>query len=356
MKNKLNKIQPKGRMNFHTYLADNAGCGHIRVIFPSLMLNQLRYKNMMFNSTFNSYFINDIEYYKQVSFVKFQRSMTQGQLNCIELCLSMARALGTFGVLYEVDDLLTPDIPDTNFSAKYYKEAWPYIKQMLNSVDGIIVSTEPLRNELSKHTTKKVSVIKNRLCSWLWKQKEFNPEQKNEKIKILWAGSQNHFSVQGTGGDFNSELINFVKKTENDYDWIFVGACPNELKEAKVTIYPWQKILNFGHFLSELNVDIGIAPLEKCIFNDCKSNIKALEFASLGIPGVYSDALPYKEMKFSSNDYFIDNLQKLIADVSLRQETWLNDYSILKNELYWDDESLIDYVNTHLKFYKKCLG
>lgn len=123
MKNKLNKIQPKGKMNLHTYLADNAGCGHIRVIFPSLMLNQFKYKNMVFNSTFNSYFINDIDYYKQLSFVKFQRSMTSGQLTCINMCLQIARSMGSFGVLYEVDDLLSPDIPDTNFSAKYYKEA-----------------------------------------------------------------------------------------------------------------------------------------------------------------------------------------------------------------------------------------
>lgn len=352
---KLNKIQPKGRMNLHTYLADNAGCGHIRVIFPSLMLNQFKYKSMTFNSTFNSYFINDIDYYKQLSFVKFQRSMTRGQLTCIEMCVNSARSIGSFGVLYEVDDLLTPDIPDTNFSAKYYKEAWDVIKQILNTVDGIIVSTETLKNELSKYTSKKINIIKNRLCSWLWPQKQF-VYNKNEKTKILWAGSQNHFSVTGNGGDFNSELINFIKKTENELEWIFVGACPNELKNSNVTIYPWQHILNFGHFLGSLNVDIGIAPLEKCIFNDCKSNIKSLEFCSLGIPGVYSGANPYKNMTMSSDDKFIDNLQSLIKDIELRKEIWDKDYLTLKDELYWDEESLLDYINKHLRFYNKCLG
>ena len=49
--------------------------------------------------------------------------MTSGQLTCINMCLQIARSMGSFGVLYEVDDLLSPDIPDTNFSAKYYKEA-----------------------------------------------------------------------------------------------------------------------------------------------------------------------------------------------------------------------------------------
>lgn len=331
--------------------------GHIRIIFPSLMLNQFKHKGMVFTASYNSHFCNDVDFYKSLSFVKFQRSATYNHLNCIERSKTYSDMNGgNFGVLYEVDDLITPDVPETNIASAYYKKNWDSIKLILESVDGIITSTDRLKSELAKHTSTKIYSFKNRLCSWLWNQQEWK-DNKNSKLKILWAGSQNHFSLKSTGGDFNTELLKFIEKTSKMHDWIFVGACPNELKKNKnIKIYPWQTIFNFGHFLRELNPDIGIAPLEKCTFNDCKSNIKALEFASLGIPGVYGDATPYSKMKYTSNDNFIDNLQKLINDVELRKATWEHDYNILKKELYWDDQYLTEYVNTHLKFYNKTLG
>lgn len=348
---KMSLINPQGRIGFHTYIADKDGCGHIRVIFPSLLLNQFKYEKLYFDSTYNSYFIDDANFYKSISIVKFQRSITQGQLECIEKCKYIAENYTGHGILYEVDDLLTPDIPDTNFSAKYYKESWPIIQQILKKVNGITVSTKKLKDELIKYNSN-ISVIKNRLVPSLWHQK-FPKKNKEEKIKILWAGSQNHFNVNGAGGDFNNELLNFIKKTCKKIDWIFVGAFPNELKNTDIIKYKWQKILDFGKFISDLDVDIGIAPLEDNIFNRCKSNIKALEFASLGIPGVYSDIEPYKNMTFASNNNFIDNIEKLINDFDLRQEIWNKDYNLLKNDLYWDDKSLKYYINSHLELFNK---
>ena len=134
------------------------------------------------------------------------------------------------------------------------------------------------------------------------------------------------------------------------------GAVPKEIMYENINVYSWQKILDFPSFLYNLNVDIGIAPLEKCLFNDCKSNLKALEFAALGIPGVYSDADPYKNMKYHSDDYFIENLQNLIDDIELRENIYQQDYNTLKDSLYWDDNSLTNFVNSHLKLYKKVLG
>ena len=201
MKQKLTKIQPQGSMRFHTYLGDNAGCGHIRVIFPSLMLNQFKYKGMNFGSTYNSYFTNDPKYYDNLSFVKFQRSMTDGQLQCIRLvkCIQESSKAG-FGVIYEVDDLITDEIPETNSASKYYKEAFPIIKEILSIVDGVTVSTETLKKEILKYN-KNVQVIPNRLCKWLWNSNK-NNKIENYKPRILWAGSQNHFDKDKGGRRF----------------------------------------------------------------------------------------------------------------------------------------------------------
>lgn len=352
---KYEKIEESGKINIHTFLGDQAGCGHIRIIFPSLMINQYRYKKLRFESSYNTLFINDPIFYKNISIVKFQRSMTSSQLKLIMMCRELSNKMRNFGVIYETDDLLSPDIPDTNFSSQFYKEAWEDIKKMLSIVHGVTVSTEELKNELLPYN-KNIQVLKNHLVPYLWEQQIKSNKRKSGKIRILWAGSQNHFSVKGFGGDFNSELLNFIKKTSNIYTWVFVGSFPNELLEYKdkFEVHNWQKIYEFGSYLKKLNCDIGIAPLEKCKFNDCKSNLKALEFCSLGIPGVYSDRAPYKGLELCSDDNFISNIELLAKNnQEFRNEIWKKDFNKLKDDLYWDDKNIKSYIDKHLNLFSE---
>ena len=46
--------------------------------------------------------------------------------------------------------------------------------------------------------------------------------------------------------------------------------------------------------LANLDLDLALAPLESHIFNDCKSNLRLLEYGACGFPVVCSDALPYR--------------------------------------------------------------
>jgi glycosyltransferase involved in cell wall biosynthesis len=39
---------------------------------------------------------------------------------------------------------------------------------------------------------------------------------------------------------------------------------------------------------------VGIGPLRKSPFTEAKSGLRAIEFAALGIPGIYSDSAPYR--------------------------------------------------------------
>lgn len=359
MSKKLSTIQPKGNITFHTYLGDQAGCGHIRVIFPSLMLNQFRYKGMTFESTYNSTFVNEPSFYRNLSFLKFQRSATETHLKIIMRAKEFSYQ-HNFGLIYETDDLLTKDIPETNHAHSYYKKMWPYIERMLATVNGVVVSTEPLKSQLQKYNNN-IQVIHNRLAPWLWHQQDAfkKIENQNGKIRILWAGSQNHFNINGSGGDFSPELIKFVLKTLDVYQWVFVGARPYELQNNnKIEFHEWIPVASFGQYLNNLNCDIGIAPLESNIFNDCKSNIKVQEYCSLGIPGVYSKSYPYKTSKLCSEttEEFISNIEKLAKNPDERYSTWLFDYNINKDCLYWDDISLKEYINKHLKLFNKKLG
>jgi hypothetical protein len=46
--------------------------------------------------------------------------------------------------------------------------------------------------------------------------------------------------------------------------------------------------------MAELNLDLALAPLELNAFNDCKSNLRLLEYGILGIPVIATDITPYQ--------------------------------------------------------------
>jgi hypothetical protein len=92
---------------------------------------------------------------------------------------------------------------------------------MLSLVDGITVSTGYLKGVYSKYN-KNISVVKNRLCKYLWGDVNIRDSFENvgDKVKILYPGSQNHFSTNPEikGGDIGPELMDFIKKTTDKYE------------------------------------------------------------------------------------------------------------------------------------------
>lgn len=46
--------------------------------------------------------------------------------------------------------------------------------------------------------------------------------------------------------------------------------------------------------LAGLNLDLALAPLEDNLFNQCKSNLRLLEYGACGFPVVCSDVRPYQ--------------------------------------------------------------
>jgi glycosyltransferase involved in cell wall biosynthesis len=46
--------------------------------------------------------------------------------------------------------------------------------------------------------------------------------------------------------------------------------------------------------LAELDLDLALAPLEINRFNECKSNLRLLEYGVLGIPVIATDIEPYR--------------------------------------------------------------
>lgn len=364
MDKELTVIKSPAAINIITFLGDVQGVGHIRVIFPALLLNT--YNNgYKIRNEFSSHFVGDINYYKNFSFCVFQRPATSNHYQIIKSFKENITKQTKTPVIFEIDDMLF-NIPNWNYASEYYLQNEPFVKEMLKIVDGVVVSTEYLKREYSTYN-KNISVNPNRLPQFLWGKCSEWKDWGHDKKRIVYAGSFNHFTTPKLkesgikGGDFSDKLIDFVKKTADKYHWIFCGGYPDELSgliNNKIEYHRWYNVFEFPHFMNSIEADIVLAPLLNENFNKSKSNLKVLESVAMGCAGVFSNIEPYLgySMTAETDEMFIDNIETLCYDNDLRKKCWEHNYNLLKDDLYWEEnDNLKKYVNNYLHLFGKKL-
>ena len=367
MSNKLTlqAIKTPARLGFLSYLGDVQGCGTIRVMHPYLLLNHWRRPDIQIISQPMNQMVFDPGYYKTFTFVQFQRSATEEHFKLFLWFKTQVQKKLKIPMIYEIDDMLI-DIPEYNYAVNYYKKNEDFVKKCMGLSDGMITSTEQLKKIYGEYCPN-INVIPNHLPKFIWGDifpaHEYKDEKK--KIKILWAGSQNHFAHKNLtgktqGGDFGTELINYIKKTTHIYDWYFVGAMPHELDDIKekLCFVPWKHIFEYPAAVKAIEPDIALAPLIDNEFNSCKSNIKTLEFVAAGAAGIYSDVIPYKKCyrKAKTDEDFIDHIEKLATDIQARAKTWKRDYNSVRSQLWWEENNnMTKYIESYLSLFNKRL-
>lgn len=280
----LVEIPPPAKFRFMSYCGDRQGCGTIRIIYPTLLLNQYRPEKQqyLFEADYLTSFVNDPNFYKTYTFVQFQRSATEQHLKIFQHYVKHLRKFARVPIVYEIDDLLM-DIPNWNYAASYYNNNPTPIFEMMKLVDGMTTSTEDLKKAYSPYCNN-IQVIPNHLSKFIWgdvRPKHLrNPRELKDRPRIGWAGSENHFCNPKTkefkeglrGGDFGHKLMDFIRKTVDKYQWVLSGAFPVELEDVrdKIEHYGWVSIFQYPNHLKKLDLDICMAILQPCHFNDCK--------------------------------------------------------------------------------------
>jgi hypothetical protein len=299
--------------------------------------------------------------------VQFQRASTDKHLNLIKHYITNIKPLVKTPIVYEIDDLLI-NIPHWNRAKEYYSKYEKSIEEIMSLVNGITVSTNKLKEIYSKYN-QNITVIPNHLPKFLWGKVEFKGALIGVKRpRILYQGSDNHFCTkklqeQGlSGGDFGSTLIDYIRKTTNKYQWVFMGGFPLEIddliKAGKIEYHPWKHILEYPTYIKKLNIDLCIASLQQNVFNESKSNIKNLEYVAMGLPAIYTDIEPYKHTtnKVTTDEEMIFQIENLCARPDLCFDTWKKDYEAVKDQLFWEDNNNIKkYVNSYLSLFKRKL-
>jgi len=185
-------------------------------------------------------------------------------------------------MIYELDDCLQ-DIPEWNYASGYYSKTEELIKKMMSMSDAMVVSTEALKETYSPYNAK-IAVIPNHLPKFIWGEPvaKTRPRELKDRPRIGWCGSENHFIHPITpeykkgirGGDFGTKLMEFIRGTVDKYQWVLSGAKPIELVDlvdsGEIEFHGWYSVLEYPAHARRLDLDIGIAPLMPCHFNDHK--------------------------------------------------------------------------------------
>ena len=166
MKKKLKPVKKPAKLGFLSYVGDTQGCGTIRVIYPYLLLNHYRKKNLACHSTYQMNYVADSEWYKPFTFVQFQRSATEGHLKLIQHFKNVVQKKYKIPCIYEIDDMLFR-IPEWNYASMYYNQAEDIIKNIMSECDAMVTSTAKLKEIYSPYC-KKISVIPNHLPKFIW--------------------------------------------------------------------------------------------------------------------------------------------------------------------------------------------
>jgi GT2 family glycosyltransferase len=258
--------------------ADPYGCGNYRVIQPFNAQQDAGLLDGMLSPGLLQ--VVDLERYDP-DVIVLQRQIGDERLEAMRRIKAFSRAFK----VYELDDYL-PNLPVKSV----HREAMPKdimtsLRKGLGYVDRFVVSTEPLA-EAFAGLHDDIRVIENRLPVQWWKGLT-SQRRRGRKPRVGWAG--------GIGHTGDLELIaDVIKALANEVEWVFFGLCPEKIRPYVHEVHAGVEIDDYPRALARLDLDLALAPVEQNLFNECKSNLRLLEYGACGFPVVCSDVRCYR--------------------------------------------------------------
>jgi O-antigen biosynthesis protein len=321
----------KKQFNIIQLPADTSGCSWYRLLMPQYTIESSAPE---LNFSISRRFIADIKYFEGVNLIMAQRQVNNPQeIYFNKFLVPVSKAKGAW-LIYNIDDCIyKDDIPKYNQAYSVYQDdqLMDNIKRMLNNADFILTTTETLKEyyvDRFNVDEKNIIVIPNYIPKWWMGQyfdvnksvERFNHHKNKPRVGIISSAS--HYNVNGVECDQKDDLeliYDVIEKTCNKYQWVMLGVPHYKLipliQQGKVHFHRGCDILHYPHVIDSLQLQAIVAPLQDNIFNRCKSNIKLLEGAALGVPVICSN-LPvyskYTDLVFDNHDELINQLSGLL--------------------------------------------
>ncbi|CAD5109259.1 glycosyltransferase [Zestomonas carbonaria] len=258
--------------------SDGGGCGHYRLYQPFLAME----REALIEGVSTGQLLAPVELERFApDSIVYQRQFTPESLLRREEAKTFS---GAFRVM-DMDDFI-PGVPQKSIHYKRIpKDVMDYINKALSLVDRFVVSTEPLA-EAFAGLHPDIRVVQNRLPVEWWGHLS-SERRVGRKPRVGWAGGSSHT------GDL--ELIfDVVRELAHEVEWVFFGMCPELLRPYIHEFHSGIPIECYPERLASMNLDLALAPLEMNLFNECKSNLRLLEYGACGFPVICTDIVTYR--------------------------------------------------------------
>ncbi|WP_434558115.1 glycosyltransferase [Pseudomonas sp. Z4-20] len=242
--------------------------------------------------------------------------------------------------IFELDDYIV-SAPKKNTHARNKPlNTEQMLREGIGLCDRVVVTTQPLADALSSMHSE-IRVVPNMLPPEPWIRLT-SRRGTSSKPRVGWGGGTSH------SGDLEI-IADVVRELANEVEWVFFGMCPDALRPYIHEFHASVGLNTYPFKLASLNLDLALAPLEFHIFNDCKSNLRLLEYGACGYPVICTDTkaydgfLPCTKVRSNSTEEWIAAIRMHLADpdASYRmgdelREAVLRDYMLSgKNLQHW---------------------
>ena len=231
-------------------------------------------------------------------------------------------------LVYDLDDDLL-HIPREHADAKTLRPRARVVSRLLRAADTVWASTNALAAGLAA-TREDVRVIANGLDERLWTAFPPTPAPRQGPVRILCMGTATH------DGDLALIMpaLERLKQTFGQHVAIeLLGVSTRadlpawlsriEMPSIATACYP-----GFVNWITQQRWDIGLAPLADTPFNRCKSALKALDYAALGVAILASERDVYRGspadgtggwLVADDSAAWFAAMARLVRDVALRR-------------------------------------
>jgi hypothetical protein len=222
------------------------------------------------------------------------------------------------------DDLLT--VPPEHPEAADLTAQAAVVERMIRLADVTRTSTAALAERVAP-LARRVEVVGNALDERLWLARARGTADAYGPVRLLCMGTATHdadFALllpalealhRRFGDQIQIDLIGFVS-----------GAAPEWIRRLAPSLHASRSYPGFVNWLVGSGPwDIGLAPLADTAFNRCKSPIKLLDYAALGLATLASDVPAYRGDRDgvvlvpNTDDGWYEALSRAIRDAAWRR-------------------------------------
>lgn len=276
----------------------------------------------------------------------------------LDLFIERVRSDGAC-LIYAIDDNLLDLSRDRLFGRPVTIQEVERVRHLAREADAILVST-PLLKERFKELNDRIYVILNALDERLFVRRSLESSLHPTGRKVIgFMGTASHDVDLAI---VTRALRKVLKRHCPDFEFQLVGGCSEgafleALEGLPVRVLHVGENSQYPKFVQwmteNVHWDLAIAPLAESPFALCKSDIKFLDYSTLGIAGIYSRVPAYGgTVRHLETGYLVENdsdawqaaMEELLGNDSLRlrlsrnaEEDVRSNRMLEQNAHYWGD-------------------